>query len=104
MFLFWLFIKIIKMEYFYRDFNIPCFNFNGMEKQIKLYGNREFKNEKEIAVEQKKYKNKKEKAYVLGFVDNKLAEEITGVNYPLFVVALHYYYFFTFPDGYVVVY
>ena len=42
------------MEYWYRDFNIPCFNFNEMEKQIKLYGNREFKDEKEIAEEPKK--------------------------------------------------
>ena len=75
-----------------------------MEKQIQLFGNKEFKSEKEISKEHKKYKNKKDKAYLLGYVGKDLAEKITGVNYPLYVVTLRYYYFFTFPDGYVVVY
>ena len=91
------------MQYCYRDFNIPCFNYQDVEKQIKIHGDKEFKNKKEINEEFKKYKNNKDdKAYVLGFINKNLAKEITGIYYPLYIIALNYCYFFTFQDGYVV--
>ena len=74
-----------------------------MQKQIQQYGDKEWKSEKEIYEKHKQY-NTKGKANVIGYVSKELAEEITGVSYVLYVVTLGYNYFFTFVNGYVVIF